>query len=337
MKKLIWLVVAIALQAIPLAQGQTITDTITASGTTCGSTNCTRMLLQPNSNIGTVVIQVTGTFTATMQFEASSNPNDETSYVAINGVPVGSNVPASSATAAGLWQFAAAGILAIQVRASAYTSGTANVYMQLATMTPQLPTVSGALTLGGQPIAVTGSTSGTPVTVSFQTAAPSVNAATNSAGRAAIVAADTSRSISISTAGNTQVITGNNTTSIYITGIGFTIATTTATGQTVQLVSGTGTTCLTAQTVITGAYSGATASSISGSGGTIPTVINRGGGLGMIWSVPTNLNVCAITTGTQPVSGDISFAQFLKMLESDDREWIGELYRPPSEEWIWLH
>ena len=151
---------------------------------------------------------------------------------------------------------------------------------------------------------------GETVDVNFLTAAPSVNIATNSSGRTTIVAADTSRSFSIAAAGSTRVVTGGASSAIYVTGWGGTIATTTATGQTVQVVYGTGTTCLTGQVALTGAYSGGSDSSVATSHSVLPTVISEGGGLGAIFTVPANNDLCLVTTGVQAVAGRMSYAQF---------------------------
>lgn len=132
------------------------------------------------------------------------------------------------------------------------------------------------------------------------------NVARNSSpGRSVMVAADTSRSFAISTAGATSVVTGGTSTAIYVTGWGGTIGTTAATGQTVQVVYGTGTTCLTSQVVLTGAYTGGTATT-----SVMPTVISEGGGFGVIFTVPANNNLCLVTTGAQAVAGRMSYAQF---------------------------
>ena len=143
MKKLILVLTAIVAFALPLS-AQSPTGSITAAATTCRPTNCVRFTLPTSGDTGAVAVQLTGTFTATVQFEASANPADETSYVAISGIPVGSSTASTSATAAGMWQFSTSGILAIQARASAYTSGTASVYMQRSDQVPVAASIGGS-------------------------------------------------------------------------------------------------------------------------------------------------------------------------------------------------
>jgi len=69
---------------------------------------------------GFVAVQVTGTFTATITFEASV---DGTNYVAFNMTPSNSGTDASTATAAGAFTKSTGAFSAFRARCSAYTSG----------------------------------------------------------------------------------------------------------------------------------------------------------------------------------------------------------------------
>ena len=73
--------------------------------------------------LGAVGLQLSGTFTLTVQFEASV---DGETFVALNMLPSNSATAASSATAAGAWRANVAGYRLVQARVSAYTSGSAS-------------------------------------------------------------------------------------------------------------------------------------------------------------------------------------------------------------------
>lgn len=105
---------------------------ITATSTACATdSSCVTLKFSPNS--GSVVVQITGTFTATLEFEATSNG---TTWVAISGVPLTTTTSVSQVTAAGLWKFGTAGLTGLRVRASAYTSGGARTFIQSSTAPP---------------------------------------------------------------------------------------------------------------------------------------------------------------------------------------------------------
>lgn len=67
------------------------------------------------------------TFSGTLQFEATITGQ---TWVAINVFPPNSTTAVTSATAAGLWLGHCAGLSAVRVRASAWTSGTVLVSFQ---------------------------------------------------------------------------------------------------------------------------------------------------------------------------------------------------------------
>lgn len=71
-------------------------------------------------SVGVVGIQITGTFSATITFEATV---DGTNYVALNCTPSNSGTAASTATAVGAFTVSSGGYAAIRARCSAYTSG----------------------------------------------------------------------------------------------------------------------------------------------------------------------------------------------------------------------
>lgn len=79
-----------------------------------------------------VSLEVTITNTATVTFEASGKG---AVWTPIAALPVGSTdgVPATTATATGLFQVNVAGLVAIRARVSAWTSGTVTVFARAST------------------------------------------------------------------------------------------------------------------------------------------------------------------------------------------------------------
>lgn len=81
------------------------------------------------SGAGAVAVQLAGTFTGTLQFEASV---DGGTFVALSMIPSSSAsgeaaADVTSATAAGAWSGSCGGYRIFRVRASDWTSGTARV------------------------------------------------------------------------------------------------------------------------------------------------------------------------------------------------------------------
>jgi hypothetical protein len=120
--------VAYAQNQSPRAYGN-----ITASGSSCTTTPAACVILSfPNQQTGASVVSITGTWTATVQFEASSDGGDN--WVAINSTPPNSTTAVTSATANGTWQANVAGFTNIRVRCSAFTSGTIVVVINSASV-----------------------------------------------------------------------------------------------------------------------------------------------------------------------------------------------------------
>ncbi len=108
----------------------TITGAITAASTNCTTTPTGCVVLDMNANGGSVIGQITGSITATIQFEGL--PNGASTWVSMIGTAVDDGSTANSATAAGTWQFSTAGMSSFRMRASAFTSGPANVVLSSA-------------------------------------------------------------------------------------------------------------------------------------------------------------------------------------------------------------
>jgi hypothetical protein len=109
-----------------------VSGTISASSTDC-TTNSSCVVLQMPSNGGGVALRITGTFSATLQFEASIGGN---AFTSIAGGPLAGGSAVTSTTSTGSWQFNTAGVASVRVRASAYVSGGAAVFIQSSAASP---------------------------------------------------------------------------------------------------------------------------------------------------------------------------------------------------------
>jgi hypothetical protein len=78
----------------------------------------------PNDGYETAVLQVTGTFSGTVTFEATL---DGTNWIAVQGINLNSGAATSSTTSAGLFRFDIRGLFQLRARISAYTSGNITV------------------------------------------------------------------------------------------------------------------------------------------------------------------------------------------------------------------
>ncbi len=102
-----------------------VSGNITATNSGCTPTACVQIYSSPEG--GTVTWAITGTFTATLTFEATV---DGTNWFAWSAMTTGSGTTrnyTAAATAPGIFQMNAAGFSAVRARCSAYTSGTAVV------------------------------------------------------------------------------------------------------------------------------------------------------------------------------------------------------------------
>jgi hypothetical protein len=111
-------------------------------GTDCSTAiNCVILQISPGS-LGSASIWVTGTWSATLQFEvtsdiiASGSTNTQLNaltWVSVNAFPSTSTTGASNTTTNGLWVLNAANITGLRVRASTYASGLVNVTLRAST------------------------------------------------------------------------------------------------------------------------------------------------------------------------------------------------------------
>lgn len=101
--------------------------------------------------------------------------------------------------------------------------------------------------------------------------------------------------ITITTATTTRLVTGISNKSIYVTAVDVIAA---GTGN-IQFIAGTGATCGTGTVNITGNYS------------LIAQVgFTKAAGNGVVWVIPQNLSLCAVTSAAVGMPGSLSYAIF---------------------------
>ena len=156
------------------AFAQLSSGNITASGSAaCNGGNTTSCVALPIPlNWGSAVVNVSGTFSATLQFEVT---NDTVNWKNVSCSTVPAATAATSTTATGVWTCPVAGMSFLQVRASAYVSGTAiaslsgsmaSVFTVQAGLPSGLTYAAPTLTVstagaGSGSVALSGNTSGT--------------------------------------------------------------------------------------------------------------------------------------------------------------------------------
>jgi hypothetical protein len=171
--------------------------------------------------VGSFTIQITGTWTGTIQFEASV---DGTTYVNINARTTNSGTVGVSTTANGVFRAPRPGYQFFRCRASAWTSGTATVTIREASASAAAVLLAEALPTGANTIgAVTGSgnfnvvgpgaagaaISGNPVRIGLSDGANTRNVLGDTSGRIIVVGAAASGA---AVAGNPVLVAGSDGT-----------------------------------------------------------------------------------------------------------------------------
>ncbi len=150
MLRKLFLVAALLLAPLAAQAQQNQTGRIDGASSDCAdatANGCVTLTMNPNN--GSAGVQISGTYSGTLQFEGSTNG---TNFVAVNGVPPSSSTQVTSTTTTGIWQLATAGMTKVRVRASApWTSGTANIFIQAS---------QGTFSLAGATISATVATAG---------------------------------------------------------------------------------------------------------------------------------------------------------------------------------
>lgn len=123
-------ITALIFSASLLAQSS-ITGSIVSTSSDCGKTgSCVKLHFPYNSSLtpGSLSVTVTGTYSATLEFEQSAD--NGATWVSASGSPQPSGTSATNTTSTGLWVFSVGSRTDFRVRASAYVSGTAKVVIQ---------------------------------------------------------------------------------------------------------------------------------------------------------------------------------------------------------------
>lgn len=125
MKKLLLLLLLFSLPVMAQPNGAVSTGSLTAQATTCSTpANTSACVLLPlTKDLPSAGIVLSGTFSATTQFEVSV---DAVNWSSVNAYPSsGTATAVTSATAAGTWYIQNAGAYAwLRARCSTYSSGT---------------------------------------------------------------------------------------------------------------------------------------------------------------------------------------------------------------------
>lgn len=215
MKKILLAVAFMALSAIYASAQTTVSGNITANGSTCTPSTCVSLVPQPQANIGTATIQITGTFVATIEFEASLDQSG--TFVAVEAAPIGGGASVTSTPSAGIWQVSMAGIQSLQVRASAYTSGTAAVLIQQSQATTgggDSVTISGTpavnVTQVGSTAVLTCTTAGCLVTAVGVVGAITPTGLTNGTNRSLMIDPNGAARTAVSNAGYLAVVSATS-------------------------------------------------------------------------------------------------------------------------------
>jgi hypothetical protein len=247
---------------------------ITSSGSSCSTpTNCVVLVLP--SDASTAAVTLAGTFSATVQFEMSA---DGVNFVAANAAPQPTGATVNSATAAGTWSMPVAGMTYLRTRASSFSSGQVNVFLQATSgAAPFSPSTTSTVTLAN--------TAGTGDPCQN----PSV--------------AKSSAAIAISSATTTQLVGLSGSTVVYV--CGFLASATAGTNPSLQFEYGTGSSCGTGTTVLTGAM--ATGVTVSA---TAPGPIFADPRGATAFKTAAGNALCAVTAGTTPnFQGYVTFVQ----------------------------
>lgn len=130
MKKYLFIfLAAIWFSSGPVMAQRSANGTITASAASCTTAGaCVQLTV--DSNTGGAGVVVSGTYVGTLQFEGTV---DGGTWTNITGDPLPTGASVSSTTSTGSWIFNVTGLLSFRVRASAYTSGGANVTIHSST------------------------------------------------------------------------------------------------------------------------------------------------------------------------------------------------------------
>jgi len=123
MVRIVFVVLALWAWSANAARGDHTTASLTATGT-CAVPSATQAVVINTAKAGSVGIELTGTWTATVAFRGSM---DGTNWFAIRAHDTISGIASASTTSTGQFRLHSAGVHYVCVYASAYTSGTIGV------------------------------------------------------------------------------------------------------------------------------------------------------------------------------------------------------------------
>ena len=282
---LVWAAISLA---VPLgAMAQRAQSALTASSSACATVaSCVVLNLAPDSQGG--AIQITGTFIATVQFEATS---DGGTWVALSAGDVAGTATATSATAAGIWQFSSTGLLSVRARLSSYTSGAVNVALYGA---------------GGGPTAVNAAVLeaiyGAAVLILSDTGA--IKTAVESTAPVLVESVDpcsketkTVVPFSISSATTTELANASTNDKLYVCGIVIVVGG----ANNVALVEDDTDACASPSAGMSGGTTAATGWNFAANGGLVAL------GPGLMQTSVINRYVCLMTSTTAQASGTFSY------------------------------
>jgi len=142
-----------AASSIPviIASDQTPINDVVATGTITanGQTVTTATI----NGLGSAIIQITGTWTGTIQFEASV---DGATFVVLNSRAANAATTVTSTTTNNAWRIALSGWQVIRVRSSAWTSGTATITFRQSVGTAQTLQIENQTVVGSGTFTVAG-------------------------------------------------------------------------------------------------------------------------------------------------------------------------------------
>lgn len=126
-------------------RAQTTPQVITMQDAATGTGNGTALVVAvssaaPGANLGAVGIQITGTFSATVTFEATT---DGTNWTAVMATNLNDDARATTATAAGHYTILYGSAIRVRARISTYASGSVTIKARL------IPGLTARLTSGG--------------------------------------------------------------------------------------------------------------------------------------------------------------------------------------------
>ena len=239
--------------------------------------SCVTLQVRPGQD-STVGVVLQGTWSATVQFETSSDGGYQ--WVAATATPLPIAAPVASTTANGTWIVPAVGVTHVRTRVSAYTSGVVT-----ASFSPSVGPTSYASSIAGTVNVLQGNVVGTTD--------PCASSGTLKKHAFA----------NITTATTTSLVAVSGSTTVYLCSVNYNMVATVA-ADTIYLEQGTGASCAGSPTAITATVSSGilTNGAVNYASATVP---------GTFVATAASNGLCAVTTvGTGPtIAVDVAYVQ----------------------------